>query len=399
MVLSDGDRYVGLVQLLALAGACGAIVGVARRLGLGRSAALFGALAFATFTVVALQTPTALNDLVVASLLVVCVYFALGSTRAELGLCATALALAVGTKGTVVFALPVLVVFVLASQPRSRWWSLAAAGAIGLAAGSFWFALNLVETGDLRGGVRFDPAQGAPARTHQAVVRGPPRAVERGGDRLSHIAVLGARRVRRRIRRGGIPRSPRAPASRRRRGARRRPCVLRCSAARDVGPRGRTGARARPLGRRARGQWPREPAPGGVPRVSDALLVRARVRRPVHRRRRARRGRRAAAATVRRGARRAPRRAERAPAHGACAGLRPPAHALCRLLRRARRDGVWSGTSREATGLDVDRPHSSDARRLGRVLRSTPGGSGAPLGEPPARAVDSLVRPGGERQR
>ncbi len=135
MVLSDGDRYVGLVQLLALAGACGAIVGIARRLGLGRSAALFGALAFATFTVVALQTPTALNDLVVASLLVVCVYFALGSTRAELGLCATALALAVGTKGTVVFALPVLVVFVLASQPRSRWWSLAAAGAIGLAAG------------------------------------------------------------------------------------------------------------------------------------------------------------------------------------------------------------------------------------------------------------------------
>jgi hypothetical protein len=161
MVLSDGDRYVGLVQLLALAGACGAIVGIARRLGLGRSAALFGALAFATFTVVALQTPTALNDLVVASLLVVCVYFALGSTRAELGLCATALALAVGTKGTVVFALPVLVVFVLASRPRSRWWSLAATGAIGLAAGSFWFALNLVETGDLRGGVRFDPVQGA----------------------------------------------------------------------------------------------------------------------------------------------------------------------------------------------------------------------------------------------
>ena len=86
MVLSDGDRYVGLVQLFALAGACGAIVGIARRLGLSRSAALFGALAFATFTVVALQAPTALNDLVVASLLVVCAYFALGSSRVELGL-------------------------------------------------------------------------------------------------------------------------------------------------------------------------------------------------------------------------------------------------------------------------------------------------------------------------
>ncbi len=158
MVLSNGDRYVGLVQLLALVAACAAIVGIARRVGLSRSAALFGALAFATFTVVALQAPTALNDLVVASLLVVCTYFAIGSSRAELGLCATALALAVGAKGTVVFALPVLAVFVLASQPRSRWWPLAATGATGLAAGSFWFVVNVVETGNPRGGVTFDPA-------------------------------------------------------------------------------------------------------------------------------------------------------------------------------------------------------------------------------------------------
>jgi hypothetical protein len=157
MVLSRGDRYVGLVQFLALAAACVAIVGVARRLGLSRSAALFGAMAFATFTVVALQAPTALNDLVVASLLVVCAYFAMGSTRAELALCATAVALAVGTKGTVVFALPVLAAFALASRARSRWWSLAATGAAGLVAGSFWFVLNAVETGDPRGGVTLDP--------------------------------------------------------------------------------------------------------------------------------------------------------------------------------------------------------------------------------------------------
>lgn len=153
MVVSGGDRYVGLVQLIALAGACVAIVGIARRMGLSRSAALFGALAFATFTLVALQAPTALNDLVVASLLIGCAYFALGSSFTELALCATALALALGTKWTVVFALPALGAFALASQPRSRWWSLAGAGATGLAAGSTWLVLNLVETGDLRGGV------------------------------------------------------------------------------------------------------------------------------------------------------------------------------------------------------------------------------------------------------
>ena len=159
MVLSRSDRYVGVVQLLALAATCVAIVGIARRLGLSRSTALFGALAFATFTVVALQAPTALNDLVVASLLAACAYFALGSSRTELALCATALALAVGAKGTAVFALPAFVAFALASQPRSRWWSLAAAGAAGLVGGQFWYVLNLIETGDPSGGTAVDPGR------------------------------------------------------------------------------------------------------------------------------------------------------------------------------------------------------------------------------------------------
>jgi len=136
MALSGSDRYVGLVQLLALAFACIAIAGVARRLGFDRRAALFGALAFSTYTVVMLQASTALNDLVVASLLITCVYFALGSTHTEFALGALGLALALGTKLTTVFALPALVVFVLASQPRRRWATLALYGAVGVAAGS-----------------------------------------------------------------------------------------------------------------------------------------------------------------------------------------------------------------------------------------------------------------------
>src|SRR5207344_841781 len=98
MILSRGDRYVSLVQLVALVFTCAAIVGIARRLGLSRSAGMFGALAFATFTVVALQTPTALNDLVVASLLIACAYFAMAAatSRVELPLAALALAMALG---------------------------------------------------------------------------------------------------------------------------------------------------------------------------------------------------------------------------------------------------------------------------------------------------------------
>ena len=156
MILSHGDRYVALVQVLALVASCLAIAGIARRLGLSRSGAAFGALAFATFTVVVLQAPTALNDLVVASFLAACAYFATARSREELALAALALALAVGTKGTAAFAIPALALFVLASQPRRRWWSLVALGAVGIVLGSFWFAVNLVEAGHVTGGVVVD---------------------------------------------------------------------------------------------------------------------------------------------------------------------------------------------------------------------------------------------------
>ena len=156
MILGSGDRYVAVVQILAVVFACLAIVGIARRLGLGRSASVFGAASFATFTVVALQAPTALNDVVVASLLVICAYFAMGASRTELALGAIALALAVGTKGTVVFALPVLALFALSAQPPGRWPRMLVFGAAGLAAGSFWFVVNLFETDELDGGVALD---------------------------------------------------------------------------------------------------------------------------------------------------------------------------------------------------------------------------------------------------
>ena len=100
----------------------------------------------------ALQAPTALDDLVVASLLDRLRVLRARIVTRRARPATTALALGVGAKGTAVFGLPVLAAFVLASQPRSRWWSLAAAGAAGLAAGSFWFVLNVVETGDPRGG-------------------------------------------------------------------------------------------------------------------------------------------------------------------------------------------------------------------------------------------------------
>ena len=156
MILSGGDRYVSIVQLFALLFACVAIVGIARRLGLSPRAGVFGALAFSTFTVVTLQTPTALNDLVVASLLITCAYFAMGTSRVELPLTALALALALGTKLTAVFALPALAAFALASQPPRRWASLVLFGAVGALVGSYWLVVNFVHTGRPDAGVALD---------------------------------------------------------------------------------------------------------------------------------------------------------------------------------------------------------------------------------------------------
>ena len=170
MILSGGDRYVSFVQLVALVFTCVAVIGIARRLALSRSAGVFGALAFSTFTVVALQTPTALNDLVVASFLIACAYFAMANSRVELALAALALALALATKLTAVFALPALALFVFSSQPRRRWFSLSLVGGAGAIAGSFWLVVNLAETGKLDAGVAVDRTDGALERIRLSVV-------------------------------------------------------------------------------------------------------------------------------------------------------------------------------------------------------------------------------------
>ncbi len=77
LILAHSDRYVGLVQYSAMIATATATFGIARRIGIELTAALFGALAFLTLPVVVLQSWTALNDLVVASFLITAVYFLL----------------------------------------------------------------------------------------------------------------------------------------------------------------------------------------------------------------------------------------------------------------------------------------------------------------------------------
>jgi hypothetical protein len=152
MLLSHGDRFVGLAEYLAALATAVGVYGIARRIRLGHGEALFGALVFLSLPVVVLQSSSALNDLVVASFLVAATYFLLGDTRAELVLGSLALALALGTKFTAFIALPLLVLVLLVGVPRPRWPATLLAALLGVLAGSYWLVVNLVASGEFDGG-------------------------------------------------------------------------------------------------------------------------------------------------------------------------------------------------------------------------------------------------------
>ena len=156
MLLAESSRWVGLVQLSALLAAVLAVYGIAGRLGIDRPQAAFGALLFATLPVVALQAPTALNDLVVAALAAITAFFVLGRTRGDGVLACLALALLVGTKGTALLALPVLFVVAILVHRGRRLAFLLAGGVLGTVVGASWYAVNVADGKGLLGSVGDD---------------------------------------------------------------------------------------------------------------------------------------------------------------------------------------------------------------------------------------------------
>jgi hypothetical protein len=165
MTLSGDERFAALFQLVALLATMLAVAGIARALDLDRRAAALGAVLFASLPVVVLQASTALNDLALASFLVIVVYFLLRGERMHLALGALALALAVATKATALLALPVLALLAFGLAPRRRWAGVAVAGASGIALGAFWYFVNRAETGSFI--PRFAPTnQGGAGTSH-----------------------------------------------------------------------------------------------------------------------------------------------------------------------------------------------------------------------------------------
>jgi hypothetical protein len=149
MTLSASVRYVGLVQYTAMLACAVAAYSIARRIGLSPRRGAFGALLVLTLPIIALQASTSFNDIVVASWAAAAAFAILGRSRLDVLLAGLAAALLVATKVTGLFALPVLVALALVVRPR-RIAALVAVAA-GCVAGSAWYLVNAVETGDVLG--------------------------------------------------------------------------------------------------------------------------------------------------------------------------------------------------------------------------------------------------------
>ena len=142
------DTAAALPQLFAELASLVGIYAIGRRIGFDRPDSLFASLLAATLTQVALQSVTTQNDLLSASFVVASAALVLGRSRVEVVLAGLALGLALGTKLTAAYAIPVLLALAIASLPRRRLLECVAAAVLAFVlVGSHGYVRNVVETG------------------------------------------------------------------------------------------------------------------------------------------------------------------------------------------------------------------------------------------------------------
>ncbi|MDX6514809.1 MAG: hypothetical protein QOH73_475 [Gaiellaceae bacterium] len=146
------DQLAALPQYVAGIALIVGCYAVARQLGFPRSSSAFAALVLASLGQVVLQSTTTQNDLLVASFVLAAAFFVLERDKSGIALAGLAVGLAVGTKTTGVFALPLLGLIALSTLGRRRLIELAASSTLGvLSVGSAGYALNLVHRHSLLG--------------------------------------------------------------------------------------------------------------------------------------------------------------------------------------------------------------------------------------------------------
>jgi hypothetical protein len=191
MITSGTGRFAPLVQLIAAIAAALAVYGISRRAGIRVRESLFAALLFFTLPVVALQASTALNDVMVASLVAAAAFSLLRGTRSNLVLAGMTVALLVGAKLTGLVALPLLALVALVAR-RHRPVSSLTVLAISTLVGGYWYAVNLVKEGHLLGAVAGERGHAGALEMLSRIIRLATDSVELTGaiglDRLLYVA-------------------------------------------------------------------------------------------------------------------------------------------------------------------------------------------------------------------
>jgi hypothetical protein len=158
LLLGGDERFTWIPQLTAALATGSAVFGIGRRMDWDVRSSLFGALVFLSLPLIILQMSSALNDLVVAAFFAVAVYFALGNGQRSGLVAALALALGIGTKLSAPLLLAVFAVVVLLARRDSIRRTIAITAG-GVAGGSLWYLINLVQTGTWDGGLAQETGQ------------------------------------------------------------------------------------------------------------------------------------------------------------------------------------------------------------------------------------------------
>src|SRR5262249_37700324 len=150
-VAAGSGMLYGLPQYVAQLAILVAVYGAARRLGFEVRAAAWSAALLATFSLFALQSTTAQNDLVAAALPVMAACFLLSGGRTEAVLAGTALGMGLAVKLTTLLTWPVLAWLAWQGGRGTGKRAVAGAGGAFLAVGVWGFGLNPAHTGHLVG--------------------------------------------------------------------------------------------------------------------------------------------------------------------------------------------------------------------------------------------------------
>ena len=156
------ENSAGLVQLSSALAAGIGVYAFARRVGFPRRPSAFGSLVFLSLPLVLLQSSGTKNDILVGAFLIAAAVFFSGGSRTDAVFGSLALALAVGTKFTAAYGILVLLPIALAAPPRLRRAARLGGMAAGALIGSYWYSVNLHETGHVLGDQSNVPGLTAP---------------------------------------------------------------------------------------------------------------------------------------------------------------------------------------------------------------------------------------------